>query len=105
MSGEQWDRLQTWLETKWRHGPCPVCQADAWFPAPNLGQIQNLIPVPPEGGKTVPVVLMACEVCGYIVTINAVGAGILAPEEDEQEGGSDTETAALSSSDDREAKP
>ena len=82
MTVRQAARLHEWLETHWNHGPCPVCAAeDAWFPAPNLGQVPNLSPFPPEGGKTVPVVIMACSECGHMVLINAIGAGVVVEDD------------------------
>jgi hypothetical protein len=72
-------RLDAWFATQWRHGPCPVCAAESWDWARNLGQIPNMLMFGPNGGNTVPVVLINCNNCGYTLPINAVVAGILGP--------------------------
>lgn len=72
MDDQERERLAAWLRDKWNHGPCPVCQSNVWQTSARLGQISNLNF---EGGR-VPVLHITCQTCGYIVTINALVAGI-----------------------------
>lgn len=97
MDQKQTERLGKWLE-KWRPPDCPVCAANEWEPAPNIGQIPNLSPLPPHGGRTVPVVLLTCEQCAYTFSISAVAAGIIQPSDFGAETTEDTEDTEVAAS-------
>lgn len=71
------DALNQWFQNKWKHGPCPVCETDLWTPLPRLGMIPNINPPGPTGGNVVPVLLVSCTNCGYLLTINALMAGVI----------------------------
>lgn len=71
------DALNRWIEEKWRHGPCPVCDTNEWVPLPRIGMVPNINPPGPNGGNVVPVLLIHCTNCGYMLTVNAVTAGVL----------------------------
>lgn len=71
------DALNRWFREKWQHGPCPVCTTDRWAPLPRLGMVPNLSPLGPGGGNVVPVLLVHCTNCGYMLHINALAAGVL----------------------------
>src|ERR1700726_1830045 len=84
MDQSEQERADQWWREKWHHGPCPVGQAVAWEPNPKLGQIENLESgvqtleggaMVIQGGR-VPVFIITCQNCGYMVAINALVAGI-----------------------------
>jgi|CZKG01.1.fsa_nt_gi hypothetical protein len=87
MDPAEQERADAWFRDKWRHGRCPVCNANTWDTLPKIGQIENLhdSPIPPFGGQPfpiygrVPVLLVGCQNCGYLVPINALVAGIRQP--------------------------
>lgn len=82
MEAEELQRVAVWFGEKWKHGACPVCEANAWAPNPRLGQIPNFAPLGnPFGVNVVPVLLVYCTNCGYTIQINALVAGILKPPE------------------------
>lgn len=68
--------VNRWWQANWRHGPCPVCGSNAWFPYQRFGQISNL----EYAGNMVPVLLVGCGQCGYTIAINAYLAGLLSKE-------------------------
>jgi C4-type Zn-finger protein len=69
-------RFEAWIDKNWRHGPCPVCQTNSWSPLARLGQISNL----DFAGRMVPLVLIQCDNCGYLLSFNAIAAGIVPPD-------------------------
>lgn len=71
------DALSRWFNEKWNHGPCPVCGTDLWTPLPRLGMVPNLTPIAPDGTNVVPVLLVSCTNCGYLLAINALTAGVI----------------------------
>ena len=78
MEDEQRQRVAQWFSDKWSHGPCPVCDANAWAPNSKLGQITNFASDEFEV-NVVPVLLVYCTNCGYTLPINALVAGICQP--------------------------
>ncbi|HEV7937852.1 MAG TPA: hypothetical protein VGP18_07495 [Solirubrobacteraceae bacterium] len=71
------EALSRWFSEKWNHGPCPVCATDLWTPLPRLGVVPNLNPLGPGAINVVPVLLVSCTNCGYMLAINALVAGIV----------------------------
>jgi hypothetical protein len=82
MDPQELERAQAWFE-RWGHKPCPVCSTYAWRMQHQLGQVERLPPGPfgagtePEGRW--PLLLVTCQTCGYLLTINAIDAGIRQP--------------------------
>lgn len=72
MDSEQRQQADRWFKEKWHHGPCPVCEDENWSFYPRLGQISNL----GYAGRRVPLLLVGCNTCGYVVAVNAMTAGI-----------------------------
>jgi hypothetical protein len=70
-------KLGEWFSEKWKHGACPVCETNRWTPLPRLGMVPNINPPGPDGGNVVPVLLINCTNCGYILAINALVAGLV----------------------------
>jgi C4-type Zn-finger protein len=77
MDDQELQRARAWL-AKWPQKPCPVCGTRAWHINPHLGQIKRL-PVGPEPTGRVPVLVVACQTCGYFLTVNAILAGVRQP--------------------------
>jgi hypothetical protein len=71
------DKLNRWFTEKWKHGPCPVCETNLWTPLPRLGMVPNLTPTGLGTTNVVPVLLVGCANCGYMLHINALAAGLL----------------------------
>ncbi|HEV3319189.1 MAG TPA: hypothetical protein VG053_05565 [Solirubrobacteraceae bacterium] len=71
------DALNQWFQEKWKHGACPVCEVDRWALLPRLGMVPNANPPGPTGGNMVPVLLIVCSNCGYLLSINALTAGVV----------------------------
>jgi len=71
------EKLNEWFTQKWQHGACPVCGTDLWTPLPRLGMVPNLAPTGPGTTNVVPVLLIGCSNCGYMLHINALTAGLL----------------------------
>lgn len=71
------DALSRWFNEKWNHGPCPVCGTDLWTPLPRLGMIPNLAALAPGATNVVPVLLVSCTNCGYLLAFNALTADVI----------------------------
>jgi hypothetical protein len=95
------EQVRLWMETHWRHGPCPVCGDDNWNANPKIFLVPHAMPVlqtekerlaeeehfsqfdfAKRGVKSVDrgftptgsargVFLVVCDPCGYIVWISA----------------------------------
>jgi hypothetical protein len=68
--------LERWLE-KWQPAECPVCHTDNWSAAERVFQISNY----EYAGNLVPVFLLGCGTCGYLLPIHAHIAGVM-PDQD-----------------------
>lgn len=77
MDAEQHEQALLWLKKHWRYGKCPVCHAEDWSFYPRLGEISNFR----FGGRQIPLLLLGCDTCGYVVPINALTAGVEAKAE------------------------
>jgi hypothetical protein len=58
---------------------CPICSNSSWviFDSPfELRQMREIRPMP-QVSKTVPLVVVACHVCGYTLLFNAVNRGAI----------------------------
>ncbi len=80
---EEIRRVDAWIADRWRHGPCPVCEANSWAPNLRIGQIENEATF--SVGETFPVLLIFCTECGYTLSINARIAGIRGVQNDRDE--------------------
>lgn len=87
MDPAEQERAEAWFRDKWRHGVCPVCEANDWKQTPKLGQIENLdtggdatayplIGMAVRRRGRIPVLCITCQNCGYFVTVNAILAGV-----------------------------
>ena len=83
-------RLAEWIEKHWRHGPCPVCQAEDWGSGPDIAALSDL--VPGATGTVYPVLPFHCRVCGYTLLVNAsIAELVVEDEEDEEDGNAEGE--------------
>ena len=71
------DKLNEWFTEKWKHGACPVCETNQWAPLGRLGMVPNINPPGPDGGNVVPVLLIYCTNCGYMLPVNALVADVV----------------------------
>ena len=79
MDADEQRKTQEWVETKWNHGPCPVCQTNSYSAGDDLTEIRSF-----SGGDLVigsagvyPLFPVTCNNCGYTLLINALVAGIV----------------------------
>lgn len=78
MDASSAQKIQRWIEAKWRHAACPVCASSAWRTGENLAELRNF-----QGGSGVvgnpvyPVLPVFCSECGYALLVNAVIADLL----------------------------
>jgi hypothetical protein len=80
---DEYARFQNWVESHWKHGPCPVCESNQWAPNDRIGQIFNDQTL--ETGQTFPVLLIFCTTCGYTLPVNARIAGIRVGDDQEED--------------------
>lgn len=76
------DKLIEFLSTKWQGRPCPVCGVGGWsvqessFELREFNEGNHVM----GGGPVIPVVPVICTNCGNTVLVNAIMAGLVAPE-------------------------
>jgi len=71
-----------WVNQKWKGQKiCPICGENSWGVFDNLWELRafsqgnlNL------GGPIIPLAALACKNCGYVMTFNALLAGLIEPE-------------------------
>jgi C4-type Zn-finger protein len=73
-------RFEAWWE-KWKPGECPVCHTENWAAAERVFQMSNL----GFAGNMVPVLLIGCETCGYLLPIHATVAEVMPDQEAAEE--------------------
>jgi hypothetical protein len=72
-------KIQRWIEDKWRHADCPVCASNGWQVGGNLAELRNFNDGDMVvGGPVYPILPIFCSNCGYALLINAVIADLLA---------------------------
>jgi hypothetical protein len=76
-------RIQEWVETHWKHGPCPVCESNSYTTGA-VAEVPAYNPrsTPFDRKAVLPVFPAFCTVCGYVIWINAVAANVVRAEED-----------------------
>ena len=77
---EQQVRLQAWFQTKWHHGPCPVCMTNNYAPPDRAWEIRPFFGgglVIGGSGGIIPMFPVTCTNCGYTVWVNAIIAGVI----------------------------
>lgn len=66
--------VDAWMRRYWKHGPCPVCQAeDKWLAEPRVFGAHRL---PVQTGLLRDVFIVSCRECGYVIQVNARTAGV-----------------------------
>lgn len=81
------DQLKTALAFVTEHWglstPCPFHHGPTkWVVDLNLGQIPGYAPNAALGlsGLTFPILVVTCQICGFVVPINAIRAGVVLPD-------------------------
>ena len=77
MSPEQRQHAHQQLAPLLAAKPCPICSGRAW----GIAEVVNVLPAAPGGalvlgGTVIPVLLVACGVCGYMLHFSAVKLGL-----------------------------
>jgi hypothetical protein len=80
MDEQERARANAWF-SRWGK-PCPVCNTKNWIVGNQLAEWDYLTPLP-VGAHTAegryPVLVCTCQTCGYILTVNAIIAGVRQP--------------------------
>jgi len=76
------ERFDVWLARYWEDPDCPICGSKDWSRAEKVHQIINTATLGPEG-TSYPAVSFMCQVCGYTILVNSIGAGITMPDDAE----------------------
>lgn len=85
MEKKDTEKLIAFLNTKWQGRPCPMCQAGKWSVQDKVFELREF-----HGGglviggtPIVPVIPVTCENCGNTIFLNAITAGIVKPEKED----------------------
>ena len=83
------DAILKWLESHWTTLDCPFHGVTTW----TVGDVTGTHPFagrgggapgsgPQFGGPSYPLIVVTCDICGYVVLVNAISVGIvkMAPE-------------------------
>jgi hypothetical protein len=81
-------KLITFLNTKWRNHPCPICTVGSWNVQDSSFELRefnegNMV----LGGPVIPVVPVVCNNCGNTVLVNAIMAGLVEKDTPKPSGG------------------
>jgi ribosomal protein S27AE len=72
-------KVQGWLEAKFKNKFCPWCGTNAWI----VGDVCTMLPLKGMAvqlaGSTIPTVPIACTNCGYVMLLSAVIMGLVMP--------------------------
>jgi predicted nucleic-acid-binding Zn-ribbon protein len=80
-------RLHAFIESKWKHGPCPVCQTDSWIVGSEIGEMSmsEIYATDVMAASSVyPLFPIFCTNCGYTLLFNAQIAGLAGPESESE---------------------
>jgi hypothetical protein len=81
LTPEQRVTAQAWIKQKWDPlPPCPFHGPTQWTINSRLAQLPGYVSANLFSGYTFPALMVSCSVCGYMVAINAITAGIVAPD-------------------------
>ena len=70
------EKVSAWLEKHWQ-GPhaCPICQCGEWAISTDIHIWKSTLS-PLLTYNNIPVVIVVCVACGYVLTFNALIMGI-----------------------------
>ena len=80
------ERAKAWLDELWQgNKECHICGNTGWGVVPELMELReyrggSLIP----GGPIVPLFVVACVTCGNTILFNAIVAGLVEKQEDQE---------------------
>lgn len=72
--------LRRFFDTKWNHGPCPVCQTDAWQVGGEIGEMGMSESYGTDitmASSAYPLYPIFCTNCGYTLLFSALIAGLV----------------------------
>jgi hypothetical protein len=84
MDSQTQRRLQRFIDTKWKHGACPVCESDSWQVGGDIGELPTSDMYATDlvaAGSVYPLYPIFCTTCGYTLLFNAHIAGLVGPEQ------------------------
>jgi hypothetical protein len=71
----------TWIGEKWLGSECPFhSQKTTWSINRTLGQFDGYRPSGSLAGYVFPAVVVTCQVCGFMVPVNAIKMGVVVPD-------------------------
>lgn len=80
MDAQTAGRLARFIETKWKHGECPVCAVNSWQVGTDIGEMSvsdiyasDIV----AAGTIYPLFPIFCTNCGYTLLFNAQVAGLV----------------------------
>ena len=84
------DRLETVKDhlLQKSKGKCPMCNEEKWYIDDDIYAAMGVTEKGVRlGGRHLPMMATVCRNCGFVAWFSAVAVGVLAPEEEEGEGG------------------
>jgi hypothetical protein len=85
MEKKDTEKLIGFLNEKWQSRPCPMCQVGKWGVQDKVFELREF-----HGGglviggtPIVPIIPVTCGNCGNTIFVNAITAGIVKPEKED----------------------
>lgn len=82
MDADTQRRLERFIETKWKHGACPVCGVDSWQVGNEIAAMAMSEMYASDimaAMAAYPLFPIFCTNCGYALLFNAQIAGLVGP--------------------------
>jgi len=78
LSEEQRAKILEWFDSKWPiPNICPVCNSEQWGILDRVFRFPEFNPPIHRLEMNVPVILLVCQICGYILFFSAEAVGII----------------------------
>ena len=75
LTPEELAKIREWFAKHWKPHPCPVCLGTAWLVDQSMARMDTA--AGPFGPTNIPLVLVACDTCGYVAPFSAVKIGLV----------------------------
>lgn len=74
-------KISDHIESKLNSYKCPICEHCEWIPPDAIHEIRDFnFGHLKAGGTLVPVVVMTCQKCGYVLLFNAIHTQVITPK-------------------------
>ncbi len=81
LSDDERNKISQHIESKLAKHKCAVCEDTNWIPPDAIHELRDFnFGHLKTGGIIVPVVVMTCQRCGYIMLFNAIHTGVISAE-------------------------